>query len=813
MSNSGDSNFSVRWLVLLLFALSGFAALVYEITWYQLLQLAIGSTAVSLGVLLASFMGGLCLGSFLLPRHVDEEAHPLRIYARIELGIAICGLLALFLLPLMDGVYVAGVRAGLPSMLLRGVLAGLILLPPTILMGASLPVVARLAKAGSATEWSWLYAGNTLGAVAGALVAAFALLRLFDVGVATFAAAAVNVAVAALSFMLAPRMAYEASKPDNSMTGGDAFARAEPLSPVLFTIALSGATALGAEVVWTRLLGMLFAGTVYAFAIILAVFLLGMAAGSFIAALILRHIRPRVALALCQFLLAGAIAYAGYMITQMLPYMPPSVSLNGWVVAGSDLLRAALALFPACLLWGASFPFAMAAAARSSHDPARPVGRVYAANTLGGIFGALAVSLILIATIGTRDTERVMLVLAAASGVILLLPEIRRAAWIGFAMAGGLAAALVLAWFVPGQPGLLVAYGPDLLGLGKDTNVMEVVEGRNSSLAISRRTDGITEISVAGHVEASDQVNDMRLQRMVGHLPALLHPYPVKVLGIGFGAGVSAGSFTRYPSVKSITVCEIEPMIPPTSSRYFAGPDNNIYHDPRFHVVYDDARHYIMTTTEKYDIIASDPLDVWVKGTASIYTREYFEKVKEHLNPGGYFTLYVPLYQSSQDVIKSEIATFLSVFPNGTVWANTQMAGQGYDMVLMGRNGPFQVDISQVAARLARPDYWPVMQSLDEIGFSSATDLYATFAGQQSDLKDWLKDAELNTDRNLRLMYLAGWTYNADLADPLYQELLSLRHRPTNIFTGSRDALVMLFGAMQLRTNDSVRAGAAGAGE
>ncbi|HWC63232.1 MAG TPA: fused MFS/spermidine synthase, partial [Rhizomicrobium sp.] len=440
-------------------------------------------------------------------------------------------------------------------------------------------------------------------------------------------------------------------------------------------------------------------------------------------------------------------------------------------------------------------------------------GRVYAANTLGGIAGALATSLILVVTLGTRDTGRVMLLLAAASGVILLLPEIRRAAWTGYAVAGGLTASLALAFFLPAQPGLLVAYGPDLVGLGKDTTVKEVVEGMNSSLAISTRTDGITEISVAGHVEASDQVNDMRLQRMVGHLPALLHPNPVKILGIGFGAGVSAGSFTDYPTVKNITVAEIEPMIPPTSSRYFAAADNNVYHDPRFHVVYDDARHYIMTTTEKYDIIASDPLDVWVKGTASIYTREYFQKVKEHLNPGGYFTLYVPLYQSTQAVIKSEIATFLSVFPNGTVWANTQLGGQGYDMVLMGKNGDFKVDIGEVSARLSQKDYFPVVQSLDQIGFESATDLYATFAGQQSDLKEWLKDAQLNTDRNLRLMYLAGWTYNADLADPLYQELLNLRHRPTNIFTGDRDALIMLFGRMQLRANDPTRAGAHGQAE
>lgn len=802
-------------LVLVLFAASGCAALIYEITWYQLLQLAIGSTAVSLGVLLASFMGGLCLGSFLLPRFAREDQHPLRVYAAIEAGIAVCGLLVLWLLPLMDRVYFAGVQAGMPSMLLRGVLAALCLLPPTFLMGASLPAISRFIKSSprAASLWGWLYAGNTMGAVLGALVAAFVLLRLYDVTVASFAAVAINLVVAAASWLLAARLPHDVAAPEDSNVVPLRAVSDEPLWPVTLTIALSGMTALGAEVVWTRLLGMMFAATVYAFAVILAVFLAGMAVGSLIAALLLRWVRPRIALGVCQLLLAAAIAYAAFMINKVLPYMPAVQSLNGWVIARENILRAVLALFPAALLWGASFPLAMAAAAKASADPAKPVGQVYAANTLGGIAGALAASLVLVAAIGTRDTQRLMLLLAAASGVILLWPEMRRASRIAYGVAGALAASLLLAWSVPEQPGMVVVYGADVLALSKDTHVLDVVEGRNSTVAIARRDDGVTEISVSGHVEASDQINDMRLQRMVGHLPALLHPNPVKILGIGFGAGVSAGSFTRYPTVKSITVAEIEPVVPPTSSRYFARADNNIYHDPRFHVVYDDARHYIQTTKEMYDIIASDPLDVWVKGTASIYTKEYFQKVKEHLNPGGFFTLYVPLYQSDQAVVKSEIATFLSVFPNGTLWANTQLGGQGYDMVAMGQVAPLKVDITAAEARLNKPEYAGVAVSLDQIGFSNAKELYATFAAQQSDLKDWLKDAQINSDRNLRLMYLAGWSYNSDMADPLYQELLNLRHKPENIFTGGNDDVVTTFGFMQLRAHADAKARTSGAGE
>ena len=564
--------------ILILFALSGMAALIYEIVWYQLLQLAIGATAISLGVLLASYMGGLCLGAGLLPR-LKTNAHPLRVYAWIELGIGGFGLLLLWLLPLLDKVYFAAVAAGMPSLLLRGALAALCLLPPTILMGASLPAIVRFARRAPST-WAWLYAANTLGAMAGALLAAFVLLRLFDVAVASYAAVAINLLVAAGSWWLAGHARMVEAAPEDTASADPEPARL----PIYAVIALSGLTALGAEVVWTRALGMLFAGTTYAFATILAVFLGGMALGSFLSGVILKRIRPSLALGGCQLLLAGAIGWA-FLVYHHLGIAAKCsalYSMNGWSVAGGDFLRAGYALFPATLLWGASFPFAMAAIRGGGGDPAKPVGRIYAANTLGGIAGALLVSLVLIVSVGTQNTERLLVALTAIGGAWLLAREIKPLPVRAIGLIGATAACALLLWTVPALPPSVVAYGPDASLYARDLKSLAVVEGINSSVAInSRNEDAITEISVSGHVEASNQVDDMRLQRMVGHLPALLHPNPQKILGIGFGAGVSAGSFTRYPSVKSITVCEIEPAIPLTSSRFFAKDDNNVYHDPR----------------------------------------------------------------------------------------------------------------------------------------------------------------------------------------------------------------------------------------
>jgi spermidine synthase len=282
---------------------------------------------------------------------------------------------------------------------------------------------------------------------------------------------------------------------------------------------------------------------------------------------------------------------------------------------------------------------------------------------------------------------------------------------------------------VPDVPGDLIAYGRRMGIYKGQSQILYVAEGRNSSVAISRWSNGTTYVNVNGHVEATTEPFDMKLQRMVGHLPGLIHPNPKSVLGIGFGAGVSAGTFTRYPGIEHITVCEIEPVIPPASTRYFAPQDYDVYHNPRTRIIYDDARHYLLTTTEKFDIIASDPLDVFVKGTAALYSKEYFEAVKSHLNPGGMFSLYVPLYETDEPTIKSELETFFQAFPNATVWSNTR-EGLGYDMVFMGQAEPLKINLDEVDQRLARPDYAPVAESLRGIGVGSALDLFATFAGQ-----------------------------------------------------------------------------------
>jgi spermidine synthase len=788
----------INFLLLLLLAGSGCAALIYEIVWFQLLQLVIGSSAVSLGLLLAAYMGGLCLGSALLPRFVSRQQHPLRIYALLELGIGILGVLALFTVPLVGKIYQAGATQGVLGLVLRGMVAAACLLPPTVLMGGSLPAIARWVETTpKGISWlGWLYGANIAGAVSGCLLAGFYLLRVHDIAVGTYVAAAMNIIVAVISFSVAGRITHSASE-DGSIQRDDRRPRGAPL--VYFAIGLSGLSALGAQVVWTRLLSLLLGGTVYTFAIILAVFLFGLWAGSSTAALLARRTsHPRLTLAACQLLLALSIGWAAYALVYSLPYWPvdPWLSLSPLFNFEIDLVRCIWAILPATFLWGASFPLALAAAASPGQDPGRLSGEVYAANTAGSIIGALLFSLVLIPNLGTRGSQQILIGLSVLSALIVAMPlpnvlSLKGRTFVIAAVAATVLAGTLVAT-VSDVPWLVVAYGRrvaptarafDLYEQGRPPTVLYRGEGINSSVVIIERV-GTRQFYVSGKAEASTAPLDMRLERMMGHLPALIHTNPRDVLVVGFGAGITAGSFVPYPDVQRLVICELEPFIPPASTEYFGAQNNKVMYDSRTRMVYDDARHYIFTTTDKFDVITTDPVHPWVKGTSTLYSKEYYELVRQHLKPGGVVAQWLPIYDSDADTVKTELATFFSVFPNGTVWSN-HSNGDGYDLVLIGRTETTPISVDDMQQRLDRPDYSRVLASLDEVAFHSAVEVLASYTGGASTLQSYLADAQINEDLNMRLQYLAGLGLNSMSHPKIYQDILSYRDFPQELFTGS----------------------------
>ena len=424
-------------------------------------------------------------------------------------------------------------------------------------------------------------------------------------------------------------------------------------------------------------------------------------------------------------------------------------------------------MLPAARAGGASFPLALAALVRPGQDPGRLVGGVYAANTLGAIAGSLGIGLFLVAQLGSQRTQQLLVALSVVAGVLMLAPggAARRSRahdrgsprrWLPTATAAvvGLAA-IAGAVGLPPVPGVLVAFGrvaPLWVGAAEITYVGE---GLNAFVAVSETPTGVLVYHNSGKVQAGSEGQDLRLQRMLGHLSHLVPKNPKDVLVIGLGAGVTAGAVAIAPSVERVTIIEIEPLVPKVGGGLLRRLQLPRRHRPKVTVHIDDGRHYLLTTHRKFDVITSDPLDPWIKGAATLFTEEFFQTMRRHLAPGGVVTQFVQLYGSNTDAVRSEIGTFIKVFPHTLVFGNLA-EGQGYDLVLVGQVEPMSIDADALQARLADPSYKRVAASLRDVGIVSAVDLLGNYAGSAADFEPWLRGATINTDRNLRLQYPGG---------------------------------------------------------
>jgi spermidine synthase len=366
-----------------------------------------------------------------------------------------------------------------------------------------------------------------------------------------------------------------------------------------------------------------------------------------------------------------------------------------------------------------------------------------------------------------------------------------------------------------------------------------VGEGTNVSVAVTMTRQGVRSFHGAGKIQASTQPADMRLQRMLGHLPALLHKKPESVLVVACGAGVTSGSFVPHPEVRRIVICDIEPLVPTVVTPMFGAENFHVVdgiarENPhtvdgkQVEVVYDDGRHFLRTTREKFDIITSDPIDPWVKGCAALNTVEYYRMCRDHLKPGGIVCLWYPLLEGNVETARSAIATFFQVFPNGIVWSN-EREGAGYwsgerfayDAVLFGQVEPTVIDVDALQRRLDRPDHERVRESLREVGFGGfdamaddegirpeAIDLLTTYAGQAPLLQEWSRGAQINTDRNLRLQYLAGMWLNSNMGQEVLSGILAHYRFPDRTFIGAPERIRALKQALA-RAGRSAPAGLA----
>jgi spermidine synthase len=724
----------------LLFFLTGAAALVYQTVWIRLLARLFGSDAGGMALVLAVFMGGMAAGSFALSGVARRTRRPVAWFAGLEAGLGLWAALSPLALAWIDPLAGAAPRLAL---------ALGFLVPPTMAMGATFPLMARLVirrEEETGSETGAFYGANTLGAAAGALLGPLALMPALGLSWTLAAAALLDLAAAALALRW-----LEAGP------AGDERPAARPPtgpSPILVGTFLVGAAGLGLEVVLSRVLVTLTGASVYAYAIVLAVFLTGIGLGS--RQLVRRSARGgawtasattfrRCALALPALTLAGLLA-----LQWQLGGQPVLGALENRMPAGTGVLRlwashalfAGLALLAPAVALGAALPSAAAAhaAARPPAERERALARVYAFNTAGALLGTLAAGFLLL----PLGLETALLALLALGPVAALLVGPRRPA----ELAGGLGAALLLA--------LLLHPGPD--SERGSRRVLLEAHDAHAGVAVEEIDEegggAVRALRVNGKVVATTAPVDLRLQRLLGHVPALLHGEVERALVIGLGTGMTAGSLLDHPSLTRLDVFEISGAVP-EGARRFAAWNGDVVDAPRTAVRRADGRHALATSEERWDLVTSDPIHPWTRGSSDLYALEHFEEMAAHLAPGGIASQWLPLYQLSTEDVRTVIATWCAAFPHVSAWLTA------YDLALVGSNEPL-AGPGELAARPFPP---AVAAHLAEAGVHSPAELAALAVADDAALREFAGGVAAMTDDRPVLEFRAPLSFLAGYAN------------------------------------------------
>ncbi len=725
------SHASVARVLPFLVALSGAAALVYESLWLRSFGLIFGGTTSAVAMVLAVVMGGLAIGSALAARRRVDE--PLLAYARLELLAGAFALLTLPLLRLLPWAYGAVVsRGGLTGAFEHAgiaLLAALVLLPPTILLGATVPLaVEYLSRAGIAVHAGFgrLYLLNTLGGALGAVVAPFVLVPALGVRGSFLAAAAISLLVGSLARRFA-REAGPLAEPQPAATPGAAAPVPSPsaLGPSLAFA--SGAATFGLEVLWTRSYALVIGSTVSAFGLVLLAVLVGIAVGSAAYGKWRdRIVRPERTAGLL-FGVAGLTALAGAWAIGRLPIvllwildrLPVSFGIHQLAFLALCLAT----LLPVGVVLGVTFPLLLHLARPAPGGAQRAAGRLYAWNTAGAIAGALAADLWLVPRIGVQPPYLVFAGLLVAGAVWALAAAARRNAYVGpLAAACFVVAACVVApRFRPWDPVLVTSgvhrYGlewihrlksPTRLSawLREQRTLLFYREGPEAVVAVSESKGGARRfLSVNGKTDAGSGTEDVVTQRFIAHVPMLLHAQPRRVLVIGWGAGATAAAAAAHP-LERLECVEIEPATWEAAS-FFPAFWDPLRRDPRFTIVFRDGRNHLLRSAAAYDVIASEPSNPWITGVSNLFTREFLQAARERLAPGGLFAQWFHYYNLDPADLKVEIKTFLSVFEHASLWLVPPVGPEdgikslGADMLLVGSREPQRLDWARLGRAFA----------------------------------------------------------------------------------------------------------------
>ena len=681
---------SAELIALICFVLSGFAALVYEISWIRKASLVVGATSYAVSTVLGVFFGGLAIGSYLFGKRTRQQRKPIRLYGKLEIGVGILCIASVFTLPLIESLYSSlydSIQGGLfVALLIRAALVSICLLPPTILMGATLPLFCRQFirhKNGVLNSISWLYGLNTLGAAIGAAVCGFALLPTIGVNASIFLAGGISIIVG--SIMLVVKLPDTAAHVEEEQTVEESEQTKDKSRAMGIVFALSGFAAIGNEIIWTRFLTLILENNVYTYTLTLTVILLGIVFGSLLASMFTNDLRKSIFRFGVLQIVTGIVTFAIIMAPAEIVWVNFMENIGTSNISQQLMLIGLIMLIPS-ILAGMAFPIGIRLATTGVTSAGAIVGRLSALNTFGGIIGSFVIGFLVLPKIGLENAISLTAVCNVLAGFVvwMKLDESKilqkRVGWILLVAITFVGIRLTSNSFIVERTRVPF----DMLRMGRtiptlDENNLAMVEGVNSFLSVIENGD-VFEL----HIDKQWQGNSQRTQQfMAGHIPSIVHGNPKNVCVVGLGTGQTAKRFLMH-EIEQLDLVEIEEGLDPLLIRFFNGgwlaEDSVERQNTEINLITEDGRNYLAHASAKYDIISIEVGQVFRPGIANFYTHEFYQQTRERLNEGGVISQFVPIEFLGLDEFRSVVHTFVQTYPNAQLWYNTS------ELLLLGIN-------------------------------------------------------------------------------------------------------------------------------
>jgi spermidine synthase len=739
---------SLQYSVRLLFVASGFCGLVYEVIWAQVLHKIVGCSLYAVTLVMAAFMAGLALGSYVGGRLTRPQTNGLAVYAKLEAGVGIFALLSPLVFAGLTPLYVAlhgwlGASVPLASVL-RFALCFLALVVPAALMGATLPVLTQYldrVEPGLGRNLGNLYGFNTLGAMLGCLAAGFVLVPHFGIAWTVRGAAVINLVAAGLAWQLAKRAPASIPPPPAPTADDRRPARATVL--LLGACALSGFFSMGYEVLWTRAIAFFVGSSAYAFSAMLACFLFGLGLGGLLAARFVDRLkRPWLGFGIIE-ILVGLGALASIVIFAKLSF-PDRFENSAATPVWFKFLYSSLVMLVPTLLMGLALPVAGRLVVRGA-TAGRGVGSLYALNTLGCVAGAAVAGFVLVPRVGIQKSIAILCGLQVLLGLGLLASEPklslgRRRAFIAAALA--LAVAVICALPMEGK----IYSSAHRKGMPKAESIY-YREGAASIVEVLETADSNRYLIINGAINATPYPKSvgLRAHRLIAQLPLLLHPDPRRLLLLGLGSGMTSGAALQFDGLETIDCAELSRDVAQATG-YFDRWNHGVAGSSRFNLTFEDGRNFLLTSSRGYDVITLESIHPkWDAGNASLYSRDFYRLCKSRLAPGGFVSQWAPLNGMTLPEFKTILRTFSEAFPHASLWfAQPTSYLAATNAILLGSQAPLAIDTERLRAAFAKP---ALARDLEEEGIEDSIAVLDGFIMEGEALRRFAgPDVAVNTD-------------------------------------------------------------------